>query len=70
VGDRGGMEREDEYECDRCTLYTCMKREHWNLSKSFKLGGNSMRETDSGDEPNQGTLYAYMELSQQNPLYN
>jgi hypothetical protein len=22
------------------------------------------------DEPNQGTLYAYMEMSQQNPLYN
>jgi hypothetical protein len=29
-----------------------------------------MREKDDADEPNQGTLKAYMEMSQWNPLYN
>jgi hypothetical protein len=28
------------------------------------------RENNEGDEPNQGTLYAYMEMSQQNSLYS
>jgi hypothetical protein len=34
------------------------------------LRGRRKRENNGGDEPNRGTLYAYMERSQQNPLYN
>jgi hypothetical protein len=28
------------------------------------------RENNRGEEPNWGTIYVYVEISQQNPLYN
>jgi hypothetical protein len=62
--------RVKEGEYGWCTLYTCMKSEHWNLSISFYVGGTWMRENDGGDEPNQVTLQECMEMSQWNSLYN
>jgi hypothetical protein len=41
--------------------------------KSVKVilkGEGGRGRNNGGDEPNQGTLYAFMEMSQQNPLYN
>jgi hypothetical protein len=32
--------------------------------------GKGERENNGVDEPNQGTLYTYMEMSQSNSLYN
>jgi hypothetical protein len=32
--------------------------------------GWEKRENNGGDEPNCGTIYVYMEMSQQTPLYN
>jgi hypothetical protein len=32
--------------------------------------GKGKRENNGQDEPNQASLHAYMEMSQQNPLYN
>jgi hypothetical protein len=32
--------------------------------------GKGMRENDGGDEPNQGTVCAHMEMLRQNSLYN
>jgi hypothetical protein len=64
------MERVKEGEYGRCTLYTCMKIDQGNLSKSFYVAGREMRENDGGNEPNQCTLWAYMEMSQWNHLYN
>jgi hypothetical protein len=50
------MERVKEGEYGRCTLYTCMKIDQGNLSKSFYVAGREMRENDGGNEPNQCTL--------------
>jgi hypothetical protein len=38
--------------------------------KSFQEGGGGKGRIMEGDEPNQVTLYAYMEMSQGNSLYN
>jgi hypothetical protein len=32
--------------------------------------GRGKREKNKGDEPNWGTLYAYVEMSQETPLYD
>jgi hypothetical protein len=42
----GAMERVKESEYGRCTLYTCMKIELWNLWNYFKMTRRGMREND------------------------
>jgi hypothetical protein len=48
------------------------ERFRWNTEtcpSHFKKG-EGKREDNGGDEPNWDSLYTYMEMSQQNPLYN
>jgi hypothetical protein len=44
----------------------------WNIEtcQSHFTKGKGKREINGGNELSCGTLYTYMELSQQNPLYN
>jgi hypothetical protein len=46
---------------------TCVNMEHWNLSRSFLEMECRKRENNRGDESSQGTMYAYVEMSHQNP---
>jgi hypothetical protein len=42
----------------------------WTIDHVKAILRREKRENSRGDEPTWGTLYAYMEMSQQNPLYN
>jgi hypothetical protein len=44
-----------------------MNMECSNLSKLLEEGKWGKAENNGGDEPNQGTLYLYIKVSQQNP---
>jgi hypothetical protein len=62
------MKRKKEGDYGWGTFYTFMNMENWNLLKLSQEGEWGKREINGGGaEPNQGTIYVCMEMSQCHP---